>query len=188
MRLRLATWVRVGAVVAAMALAACGSSSDEADDATVAGTEASTSTTTGTVTTDTPPGTDRATNEDGVPLTTPAQVTEARQRWEASGVTSYTWEVAQRGFFYPTTLEIVVSDGAVVDATVVADGDEPTEPAEDLAVTVDDVFDQLEASLAGGTGTYATFDPTYGHPVLAQTTFQLTDAGATYEVLSFAPA
>jgi hypothetical protein len=110
------------------------------------------------------------------------QLDAARHRWEASGITSYRYDIVVRCFCPPLDAAVEVADGAVVSATPLTEGATAPEGR-----TIEELFADLEQELASeGRGEYTIeYHPDLGYPmrVVADPILEAVDDEYTYEVL-----
>lgn len=121
--------------------------------------EVGSGTTATTASTDTlpPPGPDTTASGDGE---VPAELVEARQRWEAADVGTYQMVYEVVCFCPRTTVTVDVTGGEVTDVSVAGEGLVPDEPQ-----TVEAMFDELEqAYRAEVADVQVTYDPELGYP------------------------
>ncbi|MDM8084354.1 DUF6174 domain-containing protein [Cellulomonas cellasea] len=93
---------------------------------------------------------------------------QARERWKAADMADYSYVL--EGTCGEQQLvgrwAVRVAGGAVAEvASEIPDGWTPTAEQYEGIPTVPDLFDRLEASLAGDGNTHATFSPHWGHPM-----------------------
>lgn len=119
---------------------------------------------------------------------TKPDVDAAATRWEANGPVSYTWRVRRDCFCNGATLDLTVENHRVVDVKV-ADpgrgGSYPPEAAQQDALTIDDLFANMDRTIAGGDAVYAEFDPTLGYPRRVTLTSRLPDGGDSFDTIDF---
>ena len=92
---------------------------------------------------------------------------EARQRWEDTGITSYTWTVDLLCFCGPLgPLQVTVRDGEVAETTPLDPRVEAGQDELPTATTVEDLFQKAEDALTSeDSGAVSiTYDETYGYP------------------------
>ncbi|MBI5157689.1 MAG: hypothetical protein HZA58_06685 [Acidimicrobiia bacterium] len=110
------------------------------------------------------------------------QLDAARDRWEASGITSYRYDIVVRCFCPPLDATVEVIDGVVVSTKPLTEG-----PLALEGRTIEQLFDDLEQELgADGRGDYTVvYHPEYGYPtrVVADPIKAAIDDEYTYEVL-----
>jgi hypothetical protein len=95
-----------------------------------------------------------------------AALDEARARWEAAGITDYTFTYRPVCFCPPQVLTVVVEDGVVASVEAEADGDGEGGVVTGEPTTVDAVFDDLQAAIDDGVFAFtAEYDPELGYPV-----------------------
>lgn len=96
----------------------------------------------------------------------------ARDRWEATDLSSYSYQYRLSCFCPPQLLEtarISVTDG-LVTGVYLMDSDAPAPPdTHDLYQTIDGLFDRLAGSLASDPAVFeVTYDGVAGYPTSAQ--------------------
>jgi len=108
----------------------------------------------------------------------------ARRAWLAANVTSYTFEIAFDSAMLPRTdyYRIRVVDKEAVEAHTL-DG----ELVPDLAVTIDEIWDEILAARASGELNSVLFDRR-GVPIEADMGDWALDSGHRYSVRNFVPS
>jgi hypothetical protein len=110
------------------------------------------------------------------------QLDAARRRWEASGITSYRYDIVVRCFCPPLDAAVEVVDGTAISSTPLTEG--ATAPE---ARTIEELFADLEQELASeGRGDYTiVYHPDLGYPmrVIADPIKLAIDDEYTYEIL-----
>lgn len=178
-------WNRIAALLLAGALvaAACGGDGET----TVAGPDGTTQSietpTPGPTPTPTPPPTpepNENVDEQGL-----ADLADARARWEAAGIDEYSYSIVESCECDPETVgprRVVVSDGAVTATTWFGS------PSKYDGVTVDVLFDQIEAGLQrGDVINRVSYDETTGAPidVILDEEAVAADGGRAFNVQGF---
>ena len=110
------------------------------------------------------------------------QLDAARDRWEASGITSYRYDIVVRCFCQPIDAAVEVDNGAVISVTPLTDGAITLDGR-----TIEQLFADLEAELAAdGRGDYTiAYHPDLGYPmrVVADPIKAAIDDEYIYEIL-----
>lgn len=89
-----------------------------------------------------------------------ADLDEARERWEAAGLSGYTLTYQPTCFCPQARWTVIVEDGEVADSSV--EGDAMQGPP----MTVADMFDAIQQAIDDGVATVsAEYDADLGHPV-----------------------
>lgn len=110
------------------------------------------------------------------------QLETARDRWEASGITSYRYDIVVRCFCPPIDAAVEVVEGTVVSVTPLTEGAIALDGR-----TIEQLFADLEQELGSdGRGDYTiVYHPDFGYPmrVVADPIKAAIDDEYTYEVL-----
>lgn len=179
-RIRIASVLLVGALAAA----ACGANGGETTVAGPDGTTQSIETPTpGPTPTPTPtPTPEPSQNVDEQGL---ADLAEARARWEAAGISEYSYSIVESCECDAETVgprRVVVNDGVVTATTWFGS------PSKYEGVTVEVLFDQIEAGLQRGEVTNrVTYDETTGAPidVILDEEAVAADGGRAFNIQGF---
>ena len=90
----------------------------------------------------------------------------ALDRWEQSGLDSYEFTLVRNCFCpedYRGPFSVTVENGVVTEALY-----QGSAAKDGVALTVDEVFDEIEQALDEGVLTEIIYDPTTGHPLVVQ--------------------
>lgn len=119
-----------------------------------------------------------------------ADVDAAATRWRRSGPTRYVWRVRRDCYCSGATLDITVENHRVADVKVADPGSAssyPPDAAQQDALTIDNLFDNMDRTIEGGDAVYAEFDPVLGYPRRVQLTSRLPDGWDTFDTIDLRP-
>ena len=103
-------------------------------------------------------------DDERTPLTV-ARLATARARWRALRTNTYEWRVQVGCFCAAGAYDVKVTNGAATEVRVVDGGHTPSEGGPADGLTVERVFDEMDAGIRKGTAVVASFDPDRWFPI-----------------------
>lgn len=86
---------------------------------------------------------------------------QAQARWNARGISDYSYEMSIAGAWVSDSMRVVVTHGVVTSAVSLR-----TPPGNAIGSTIPELFDRIRAGIDAGSAVAVTYDATYGYPVL----------------------